>query len=216
MAEMVEEGFLEALRRDPNQRRPWVVLVDGQTELVRQVEKQAKEHGVEVTVTQDFIHVVEYLWKAAHALHPDNAEQREAWMTDRSLELLRGNARNVAGGLRRAATRCRLSEEQRKPVDAAADYIENSQPRLRYDESLAKGFPIATGVIEGACRHLVKDRMDITGARWRLTSAEAVLKLRSLKASGTLEDYLNFHFRQEGERNYPWVAANDSIHELVA
>lgn len=216
MGEMIEEGFLEALRRDPQQRRPWVVLVDGQTELIRQIEKQAKKHGVEVTVTQDFIHVVEYLWKAAHALHPDNAEQREAWVTDRSLELLRGNARNVASGLRRAATRCRLSEEQRKPVDTAADYIENSQPRLRYDESLAKGFPIATGVIEGACRYLVKDRMDLTGARWRLTSAEAVLKLRSLKASGTLDDYLSFHFRQEGERNYPWVAANDSIHELVA
>ena len=96
------------------------------------------------------------------------------------------------------------------------DYIDNSQPRLRYDESLAKGFAIATGVIEGACRHLVKDRMDLTGARWRLTSAEAVLKLRSLKASGTLDDYLNFHFRQERARNYPWAAANDPIHERVA
>ena len=102
-------------------------------------------------MTQDFIHVVEYLWKAAQGLQPDNAEQRETWVTDRSLELLRGNARNVASGWRRAATRCRLNEEQRKAVDTAADYIENSQSRLQYDESLARGFPIATGVIEGAC-----------------------------------------------------------------
>lgn len=216
MREIIEQGFLEALRRDPHQKMPWVVLVDGQTELIRQIEKQALKHRVDVVITQDFIHVVEYLWKAAHALHPDNAAQREDWVTDRSLELLRGNARNIASGLRRAATRCGLSKEQRKPVDTAANYIENSESRLRYDESLLKGFPIATGVIEGACRYLVKDRMDLTGARWRLTSAEAVLRLRSLKASGTLDDYLEFHFRQEKGRNYPWIAANDVNYSLSA
>ena len=216
MGEMIEQGFLEALRRDPHQLKPWVVLIDGQADLIRQIEKQAEKHQVEVTITQDFIHVVEYLWKAAHALHSDDAEQREEWVRDRSLELLRGHARNVASGLRRAATRSGLSEQQRKPVDTAANYIENSQSRLKYDESLSKGFPIATGVIEGACRHLVKDRMDLTGARWRLTSAEAVLKLRSLKSSGALNDYLEFHFLQEKERNYPWMAANDSNYTLAA
>ncbi len=216
MGEIIEQGFLEALRRDPHQQMPWVVLIDGQADLIRQIEKQARKHQVEVVITQDFIHVVEYLWKAAHALHPDHAEQREDWVTDRSLELLRGNAQHVASGLRRAATRCGLSAEKRKPVDTAANYIENSKSRLKYDESLLKGFPIATGVIEGACRYLVKDRMDLTGARWRLTSAEAVLKLRSLKASDALDDYLEFHFLQEKERNYPWMAANDSDHALVA
>lgn len=88
-------------------------------------------------------------------------------------------------------------------MDKAADYLESNQQRLRYDQALAQGLPIATGVIEGACRHLVKDRMDITGARWGLERAEAILKLRSLKVSGDLPAYLTFHFEQERKRHYP-------------
>ena len=81
-------------------------------------------------------------------------------------------------------------------------YLVKYREMLRYDRYLAEGFPIATGVIEGACRHLVKDRMDITGARWRLRSAEAVLKLRSLHSSGDTEAYWAFHKAQEQTRNH--------------
>ena len=122
---------------------------------------------------------------------------------DRATAVLEGRAQDVAVGLRRAATRKQLSQNARKPVDKAADYIGNNQERLQYDRALAHGLPIATGVIEGACRHLVKDRMDITGARWGLARAEAILKLRSLKISGDLPAYLAFHFEQERKRNYP-------------
>ena len=181
----------------------WVVLTDGQDELVRQVTAMAERYKVDVTLVQDFIHVLEYLWKAAHALHPENPEEREAWVSDRAQALLEGHAADIAVGLRRAATRKQLSQQARKPVDKAANYIEKSQPRLHYHIALAQGLPIATGVIEGACRHLVKDRMDITGARWGLDRAEAILKLRSLKISGDLDSYLAFHFRQEQQRNYP-------------
>ena len=96
-----------------------------------------------------------------------------------------------------------LSQGEREPVDKAADYLENNHQRLQYDQALEQGLPIATGVIEGACRHLVKDQMDITGARWGLQRAEAILKLRSLKISGDLPAYLAFHFEQEHKRNYP-------------
>ena len=95
------------------------------------------------------------------------------------------------------------SAAARKPVDKAADYLDNNRARLRYDQALAQGMPIATGVIEGACRHLVKDRMDLTGARWGLARAEAILKLRSLKISGDLPAYLAFHFDTERQRHYP-------------
>ena len=205
-AAMVEEGFAEALRRDPEQTMRWVVLVDGQEELVRQVQAVADRYKVEVTIIQDFIHALEYLWKAAHVLHPHDSAEREAWVLDRAHALLLGKARDVAIGLRRAATRAQLSQAQRSPVDKAASYFENSQQRLRYDKALAQGFPIATGVIEGACRHLIKDRMDITGARWGLDRAEAILRLRSLKVSGDLDAYLTFHFEQERRRNYPAIA----------
>lgn len=200
---MVEEGFLEAIRRDPDQQMNWVVLVDGNEDLLRQVYATAKRYKVDIVVIQDFIHVLEYLWKAAHALYPDESAERERWVGGRARAVLEGQAREVAIGLRRAATRAQLRSNKREPVDKAANYIENNQHRLRYDQALAQGLPIATGVIEGACRHLVKDRMDITGARWGLERAEAILKLRSLKVSGDLDAYWAFHFQKEHERNYP-------------
>jgi hypothetical protein len=200
---VIEQGFAEAVRRDPDQKMRWVVLTDGQEDLLRQVDAAAKRYKVDIVVVQDFVHVLEYLWKAAYTLHPENAEEREDWVMDRASAILQGRAQDVAVGLRRAATRKQLSQNERKPVDKAADYIDNNQERLQYDRALAHGLPIATGVIEGACRHLVKDRMDITGARWGLERAEAVLKLRSLKISGDLPAYLAFHFEQEHVRNYP-------------
>lgn len=203
MAATIEEGFAEALRRDPDQKMRWVVLTDGQDELIRQVQAAADRYKVEITIVQDFIHALEYLWKAAHALHPHDATAREAWVLDRAHALLHGKARDVAIGLRRAATRAQLSQAERNPVDNAASYLDKGQERLRYDQALEQGFPIATGVIEGACRHLIKDRMDITGARWGLDRAEAILRLRSLKVSGDLDSYLSFHFEQERRRNYP-------------
>jgi hypothetical protein len=200
---VIEQGFEEAMRRDPGQRKHWVVLSDGQEDLLRQVYAAARRYKVDIIVVQDFVHVLEYLWKAGHALYPESAEERESWVLDRARAVLQGRARDVAVGLRRAATRKQLSQSQRGPVDKAADYIENNQARLRYDKALLQGLPIATGVIEGACRHLVKDRMDITGARWGLQRAEAILKLRSLKISGDLPAYLEFHFEQEHKRNHP-------------
>ena len=200
---VLEQGFEEALRRDPQQRMRWVVLTDGQEDLLRQVYAAARRYKVEIVVVQDFVHVLEYLWKAAYALHPESAEPREGWVMNRARAVLQGRALDVAVGLRRAATRKQLSQSQREPVDKAADYLDNNRERLQYDRALAQGLPIATGVIEGACRHLVKDRMDITGARWGLERAEAILKLRSLKVSGDLAAYLAFHFEREHKRNYP-------------
>ncbi len=217
MRNALDQGFQEALRRDPEQKMEWVVLIDGQTDLIRQVKAQAKKHNVKITVVQDFIHVVEYIWKAAHALYPDKQEagKREEWVRERTLEILKGNGKSVASGLRRAATRRGLDTKERIPLDTAANYIKKNQERLRYGDALSKGLPIATGVIEGACRHLVKDRMDLTGARWRLKSADAVLKLRALKASGDLKKYLDFHFWKERSRNYIWASNNDAAHAMI-
>jgi hypothetical protein len=96
----------------------------------------------------------------------------------------------------------RITPSERKPVDNCARYLLNNANYLRYDHYLKVGLPIATGVIEGACRHLIKDRMDITGARWSLTGAEAVLRLRSLYISGDWDEYWRFHLQQEHQRNH--------------
>ena len=124
-------------------------------------------------------------------------------MGERALDILKGKSSDVAGGMRRSATLRELAAEDREAVDDCADYLLKYRDLLRYDAYLAAGFPIATGVIEGACRHLVKDRMDITGARWRLKSAEAVLQLRSLHSSGDEDAYWEFHKAQALKRNHP-------------
>ena len=114
-----------------------------------------------------------------------------------------GKASRVAAAMRRAATVADLSSDTRKPVDTCADYLLRYAPYLHYDRYLAAGCRIATGVIEGACRYLVRDRMELTGARWRLVGAEAVLKLRALRASRDFDAYWDFHEAREYQRNTP-------------
>lgn len=200
--EAIAEAFDEALRRDPARTKRWVALVDGNENQLKILRRHAKKHGVGLTIVLDVIHVIEYLWKAAWTFCEEGSSEAEAWVTERFLEVLRGKASYVAAGIRRSATLRGLSRHQRKPADTCANYLLGYQKFLRYDRYLSIGFPIATGVIEGACRHLVKDRMDLTGARWSLTGAEAVLQLRSLRASGDFEEYWHFHLDQERYRNH--------------
>ena len=124
------------------------------------------------------------------------------WAWTRVQSILEGKSSKVAAAMRRAATVAGLSSDTRKPVDTCADYLQKYAPYLHYDRYLAAGYPIATGVIEGACRYLVRDRMELTGARWRLVGAEAVLKLRALRASGDFDAYWDFHEAREYERNH--------------
>ena len=100
------------------------------------------------------------------------------------------------------ATEGELPKAKRKVVDTCASYLLTHKEYLQYDKYLAQGLPIATGVIEGACRYLAKDRMDITGARWGLSGAEAVLRLRSLRTSGDFDEYWSYHEKMEQERNH--------------
>jgi hypothetical protein len=111
--------------------------------------------------------------------------------------VLQGPPTKVARAIRRKATNARLDPARSKPAEDAAAYLTNRARYLDYPTALTHGWPIATGIIEGACRHLVKDRMDITGARWGLTGAEAVLKLRALKANGDFHECWHYHLNQE-------------------
>ena len=197
---VIGEMFDEATRRDPGHKHPWVALVDGNRTQIQEIRRAAKERGVEVTLVLDIIHAIEYLWAAAWEFYSEGDTKAEVWVGKYLKMLLCGRATQVAGALRRSATAKGL--KKRDSVEKAAGYFLKNKALMRYDEYLRNGLPIATGVIEGACRHLVKDRMDITGARWGLEGAEAVLRLRSLKASGDLAAYWPFHHKCEFERNH--------------
>ena len=200
--EVLEEVFQEAGYRDPKHQKNWVGLVDGNKPQIRILRRIAKDKGIDLTIIVDIIHVIEYLWDAGRAFYPEAGSELESWVRVRLLEILRGKAGYVAGGMRRSATLRSLGSADRKPVDACANYLLTYAPYLKYNHYLAQGFPIATGVIEGACRHLVKDRMEVTGARWSLTGAEAVLRLRALRSSHDFDEYWTFHEAQEYERNH--------------
>ena len=200
--QVIEQAFEEANRRDPEHKKSWVALVDGDPNQLRLLHRIQRRHGVELTVVLDLIHVVEYLWKAASVFCAEASRELEDWVSRRLLNILQGRACDVAAGMRRSATLRGLNLAQRDAADTAADYLLRHAGYLRYDQYLAAGLPIATGVIEGACRHLVKDRMELTGARWGLAGAEAVLRLRALRSSGDFDDYWIFHETQEHQRNH--------------
>ena len=135
--------------------------------------------------------------EATWALHEVGSTEGEKWVKERLLRILQGHSSDVAAGMRRSATLRDLTQTEREPIDTCARYLLNHRDYLHYNQYLAAGFPIATGVIEGACRYLVKDRMEITGARWSLQGAEAILRLRALEASGDFDAYWRFHLEQE-------------------
>jgi hypothetical protein len=199
---VIEEMFAEALRRDPERKKHWVALVDGNLSQLDNLHAQATRHDLALTIVVDIIHVLDYVWKAAWVFHSEGSSQAEEWVDERLLQILRGRASSVAAGMRRSATLRGLTDDQRAAVDDCAAYLLNNAYYLRYDQFLAEGLPISTGVIEGACRHLVKDRMDITGARWSVSGAEAILRLRALRSSGDFDEYWDFHEQAEHHRNH--------------
>jgi hypothetical protein len=199
---IVDQVIEEAKRRDPKGTKQWVAVVDGNQTQIQLLKAAAVREGRELTIILDLIHVLEYLWDAARAFHTEGDPNAEVWVSERLVDVLLGKSSQVAAGIRRRATRQRLSGKQRAGVESCAGYLNNHRDLLHYDQYLAAGYPIASGIIEGACRYLVKDRMDITGARWRLKGAEAVLRLRSLLASGDFDEYWEFHLQQEYQRNH--------------
>jgi len=197
---VIAAAFGEAERRDPSRRREWAVLVDGNNAQIEAVTAEAASRGITVAVIIDLIHVLEYLWQAAWSFFDKGTPAAEEWVADQARKILHGKAQQVAAGIRRRATTYGYSPAERAGADECARYLHNKKDYLDYATALAKGWPIATGIIEGACRHIIKDRMDITGARWGLDGAEAILKLRAVTASGDFDAYWRYHLRREHER----------------
>ena len=164
---------------------------------------QARPADVTITIVIDFIHVLEYLWKAAWCFHPPRDPAMEDWVTAQGLDILHGRVSEVIARISSSPpppAPARRRARQDHPQDPA--YLENKQPYMDYPAALAAGWPIATGVIEGACRHLVQDRMGITGARWGLQGAQSMLWLRAIAASGDHDAYWDWHITQENHRNH--------------
>lgn len=198
----VREMFAEAQRRDPEHRRTWVVLLDGAETQSEVVQREADRLGVRVVIVLDLLHVLHYLWQAAIAIHGGTNAAAQEWVRTYVYKLLTRPVVDVAAGIRQSATLRKVRGAKRAAVEKCVAYLRARGPQVDYAAALREGLPIASGVIEGACRSLVQDRMGITGARWTVEGAEAVLRIRALQASGDWDAYCRFHFTKEHARNY--------------
>jgi hypothetical protein len=196
--------FDEADRRDPGHARTWIALADGDNYQLSLFQAAAAARGITLAIVIDFIHVLEYLWKAAWCFHPPRDPAMEDWVIAQALDILHGRVTEVTARIARLAAEHppEPGSEHAKNIKKVLHYLQAKQPYLDYPAALAQGWPIATGVIEGACRHLVADRMGITGARWSLPGAQAMLWLRAINASGDTSAYWDWHITQEHQRNH--------------
>lgn len=185
-------------------RRPGQVLInlcDGQQSL--EADRQAYLPVDAATVdVLDLMHVLPRLWEAAHVFHREGSVAAGAFVRARLLRVLRGEVSGVVKGLRRMACTHRLRGAKRQRLDKACVYLKKNEHRMRYDEYLKAGYPIATGVIEGACRHVIKDRMERAGMRWRVPGAQAMLQLRAIHANGDWDTFQQYRIARETERLY--------------
>lgn len=200
--DVIQEMAVEMKARNPDSKKQRVVLTDGE----RALQMRVKHTLPDALLILDFFHASEKLWAAAHAFYAEGSNEALQWVRKHALMILCGKAGQVVKGMTQSATKRKLRGAKKKTITDAARYLYRNRDRMHYDEYLKQGLPIASGVVEGACKNLVKDRMERSGMRWKISGAEAVLQLRGVKLSGHMDEYWRFHIQREQERLYGKIA----------
>jgi hypothetical protein len=193
----------ELTARNLGHDRPVICLMDGE----RALWDARAVYFPEAVGVLDLFHVLERLWAVAHCFRAEGSDEAKGFVEQRLRDLLQGRVGYVIGGLRRRLKTEKLSGQRRKVVRSALEYLGNNEAHMRYDEYLAAGYPIGSGVAEGACRHLVKDRMEQTGMRWTVEGAQAMLHVRALYLNDQWEEFHDHRVEQEQARLYRRPAA---------
>lgn len=191
----------EVARRNPESHKPTLLLMDGQKSLWEAGRRDlAQDPMIEIL---DLLHATPRIWEAAGLFYARDSDQAWEFVYDRVLRVLRGEVRTVIAGLRQMGTKRKLRGKKREKLAKICGYLQNNAHRMRYDVYLAAGYPIASGVIEGACRHFVKDRMERSGMRWTIESAQAMLDVRSTYLNGDWDTFMTYRIEKETQRLYP-------------
>jgi len=212
--EVVAEILQDACARDPEHKRPWVVLMDGALglwALISQVLGTIEYVGI-----LDIIHVIEYLWLAGNTLYGEKNAKTTKWVYGRLVAILQGRIGTVIGGLKQSIAKGKLTKNKIDSLRVVIRYFENHRNWMKYDEYLRLGYPIGTGVVESTCGHTVKKRMEGTGRRWSIEGAEATLLLRSIYTSNDWQAYWQSHMRRErmllNQKNFEAIGYPDDYH----
>jgi hypothetical protein len=206
----------EFAQRNPRLERPTVCLCDGQEALWEAcADAVVDEERVEIL---DLLHVTPRLWQAAKLLYGDKGKEVLPFVRRRVTQVLEGKVDSVIRTLRRLAAAYKLSGVKKKSMRRLCGYLQKNRHRMHYDEYLRAGYPIASGVIEGACRHLIKDRMERAGMHWTWAGAQAMLDLRSVWIGNQWEAYQTQRIERETERLYPHrrLVAGEAFFTLAA
>jgi hypothetical protein len=182
--------------------KPIVCIMDGEESLWAM--RDVFQGNVPMIDILDLLHVTPRLWDAATLFHPKGSSAAEAFVRERVTRILQGDVSGVVRGLRWLGTNHSLRGTKRTRLRKICGYLERNRDRMRYHEYLARGYPIASGVIEGACRHVVKDRMERTGMNWTIPGAEAMLELRCIHLMEQWDAFIEFRVTSETQRLYPY------------
>jgi hypothetical protein len=180
------EMMVECYRRDPTNKKPCICVMDGE----RQLWKLAEEWFPGTIGILDLFHAMKRLWEVAYCLYAEESPEAGEFVTHHLRMLLQGKVGYVLRSFRPLAQAYHLKGAKKKTVQSAITYYENNQEHMRYDKYLAAGYPIASGVAEGACKHLVKDRLERAGMRWELEGAQATLSLRAVYLNGLWDQFI--------------------------
>jgi hypothetical protein len=190
----------EVQQRDLQEQRTVVAIMDGEAKL-RDLQELKISRAIGIL---DIWHVTEYLWKLAYCFHPEGSDEAKVFVETYLRKLLEGKVGRVIGGIRQMATKHKLSNTKWEKVEEHLTYFAARCEYMKYDEYLAAGYPIGSGVVEGACRHLVKDRMEQTGMRWRIAGAQAILSLRAIYVNDDWDAFHADRILTEQRKLYPY------------
>lgn len=188
----------QVLARQGDHIQHQVALTDGDPALQGQVETRFADFNLIL----DFIHPNEYLWDVANALFGETDPHRNLWVEAQTLLMLSSQTKRIIADFRTLAQAPDRTQRQQELLTKTANYFERNLPYMDYQTYLAQGWPIASGVIEGACRHFVKDRFELSGMRWTQAGAEQLLRLRAIAENDDWQDYHLFRRQQRHLRLY--------------
>ena len=203
--QVIEEMVADVERRDPDRSKTRVAITDGERALQRRVLKQMPG----TVLILDLLHALGYLWTAGKLLFADDKGAAASWVKRQALQVLNGRVSHVVRGIRQSVTKRKIEGDARGEILGAASYLYANRKYMAYADYLAKGYPIATGAVEGAGKTVIRDRMERSGMRWSAATAEPLLKLRSVYLSDDFDDYWAFHVTSEQARLHPegaWAA----------
>ena len=199
-------GWLDEQIRTRLKRRrklvPVICLMDGQEALWST--KARMQSDLATVDILDLLHVTPRLWTAAKLFHSRDEVAAGTFVREQVRRILHGQVKTVIHSLRARATRRGLSQEKRAQLEIICEYFSKNAQTMRYDEYLRQGYPIASGVIEGACRHVVKDRLERTGMSWTRPGAQAILHLRAIWTCDQWNEFEQYRINRENDRLYPY------------